>query len=490
MLRLKNNWVFLFLMMGIGLFPRLWRLPADLQVHYDQGLHSQGVWNIWHEGKFSLLGHPTDQDGIFHAPVYYWLMTPAYMLGRGDPGTAAVFQAFLCILAAPFIYALTRRLFDAKTARIALVIYGFSYGYASYARWLSNVTPAWLFSAMFSYYAYLVYRGRTKYLPLVGLLTALVFECNGAIGAFLYPLFFYLLLRSKIQHLVSSLFLTLIPHLPLLLFELRHNFIITKAFLKGSATAGGFSNPLLTFINNLNILNMEMTKMFIYPRYWLSAVLLIAGLILLIKYYSRPNYKFLIIHYAFFLVPLSFFNRGAIGFFLVPVILLSTILIARVIVQLPKVFAALLLFVFLFTNIVNWYHFVSADFALTPSGAVNLITNQDRQDSVAWIYRESAGQQFAVWIYIIPYFLYDPWTYYFHYLGQNRPNGFPENYKNFSKNELKTSRYFYAIFEPDQNQPGRLVDWLDRVYTDYGRPAAAFSSNAAHILKFDLAATN
>jgi hypothetical protein len=343
---------------------------------------------------------------------------------------------------------------------------------------------------MFSYYAFLVYRGRTKYLPFVGLLTALIFECNGAIGVFLYPLLFYLLIKSKFKFVFPSLFLTVIPHLPLVLFELRHNFIITHAVFKGSSSAGGFSNPLFTFINNLNILNTEMTKMFIYPQYWLSAMLLTAGLILLIKNYYRQNYKFLIIHYSLFLIPLSFFNRGAIGFFLVPVILLSTILIARVLVKLPKIFTAILMFSFLSVNIFNWYHFLTADFALTPSGAVNLITNQDRKDSVAWIYRESAGQQFAVWIYIIPYFLYDPWTYYFHYLGQNRPNGFPENYKNFSKNELKTSRYFYAIFEPDQNQPGRLVDWLDRVYTDYGRPAAAFSSNAAHILKFDLAATN
>src|SRR3989344_2250591 len=80
----------ILLLLGIfllGLIPRLWRLPYDLQVHRDQGMHAQAIWNIWYEGRISLLGHSTDADGIWHGPLFYWLMTPSFFPLASGPAT-------------------------------------------------------------------------------------------------------------------------------------------------------------------------------------------------------------------------------------------------------------------------------------------------------------------------------------------------------------------------------------------------------------------
>ncbi len=144
--------ILIVLIISIGLIPRLWRINTDLQIHFDQGLHSMGIWNIWHEHRFSLLGHQTDTDGIFHGPLYYWFMTPAYILGKGDPSAGSIFQIFFDALGMVFLFQLCKRIFNSKSGLTAIVIYSVSYGVASFARWLNNVTPTLPLSAIFLYY--------------------------------------------------------------------------------------------------------------------------------------------------------------------------------------------------------------------------------------------------------------------------------------------------------------------------------------------------
>ena len=55
---------------------RVWKIDTDLLYHRDQGLVAMDIYKIWHDKKISLLGAPTDVDGLFHSPVYYWILTP------------------------------------------------------------------------------------------------------------------------------------------------------------------------------------------------------------------------------------------------------------------------------------------------------------------------------------------------------------------------------------------------------------------------------
>src|SRR4030065_2342674 len=148
----KREPLIFFIIIIAGLFLRFYKINTDLLFHRDQGLHSLAIWNVWHEHKFSLLGHPSDVDGLIHAPIYYWLMLPAYALSGGDPAVASLFQIIFEMLSLPFLYLAVKRLFSRSTALVTLTLYTFSYGLICSSRWLVNVTPILPLTNLFIYY--------------------------------------------------------------------------------------------------------------------------------------------------------------------------------------------------------------------------------------------------------------------------------------------------------------------------------------------------
>lgn len=466
----------------LALIPRLWRIHTDLQIHFDQGLHSLAIWDIWHNHQLKLLGHQTDTDGIFHGPIYYWFMIPAYALGGGDPAAAAIFQIILHSLAIFFLASLAKQLFDTRVALLSSFVYAISYGYISYSRWLSNVNPVLPFSIVFFWFLYQLHQGKIKFLPLATFLASLLTQFHAASGIFLYPILIFVLLDKRLFRQISfrlillSLFTLILPHLPLLAFEIRHDYVVTKAILRlssGSSSGIGFSPTV--FANNFRTLFIELVHITSYQFPWLTAFLLLALSVSLIRN------RFLSISIFSFFFFLSLYRRGTFGFFFMPLFPLFTILMAKAISGLPKFLAVILTFVLAFVNLTQWKNFLYPTHALTPIGTFNLITNQDRKNVVDWIYQDSAGRPLALWIYTIPYFLDQPWTYYFFWYGQNNYGYQPERIGGFSTNDLKSAEIFYNIYEPDDNQPTRLESWLVEVDKNFGPVAASFASNDARV---------
>src|SRR3990167_8398219 len=66
-------------------FLRVYRVNEILGFYYDQGRDALVIWDLWHNGKFFLIGPTTGIAGIFRGPFYYYLIAPLYLIGRGDP---------------------------------------------------------------------------------------------------------------------------------------------------------------------------------------------------------------------------------------------------------------------------------------------------------------------------------------------------------------------------------------------------------------------
>lgn len=470
----------------LGAAPRLWDLKSNLQIHFDQGLHALETWNIYHQGKFTLLGHMTDTAGIFHGPIYYWLMTPAYFLGGGDPAAASIFQVALSLIGVLFLADLARGLFGEKTAIISASLYSLSYGYISYARWLSNVTPTLPISIMFFWLAWKVYNQNLRALPVSALLVSLITQLDGAIGIFLYPVLLWLIIKIhrhlKLRDWVVTLIAASLPHWPQLLFELRHNWVVTKSVLNFSANSGqGIGLSANVAINNLQLLYLELVKLTSWPIQIPVIVLGIAGLIALWRWRYLPAVKFVFLSSLIFILSLSLYQRGAIMFFLIPVWGLVTIAFAWVLTKFPKWLTILFLTVILATNLFHWQDFLIPSFALTPIGTFNLITNQDRKRSVDWIYRQADGKPFALWIYTIPYYLDQPWIYYFDWYGKSKYGYLPIKTGGFSPGDIDAGTLIFDIYEPDDNRPQRLQSWLQEVENNFGPTTATFASNDARV---------
>lgn len=485
---ITKEYLILITIILIGLFPRLWRLKDDLQIHFDQGLHSLAIWNIWHEGKFGLLGHQTDTDGIFHGPLYYWFMIPSYVLGQGDPYYASVFQILFESVGMVFLYLLAREMFDKKVALLAVAISSFSYGQISFVRWLSNVTPTLPISIIFFYFLWKSI-SNNKFFPIAIFFASVVTQFDGALGFFLYPLLGLFILRSGFRKLskftlIGILVLGLIPHLPSLLFELRHDWVVTRAVLRLSADSQrGVGVNINTFSENLSAFIKEIFHILSYPIKWITLALLAVASLLHLLNLKHKSIKFIIISILLPFAVLSLFQRGAAGFFFVPLFPLVIIAVSYTITKFGKLGATLTVLLLFVLNVYQWKNFLIPTHALTPIGTFNLITNSDRKNIVDWIYSDTNGNPFGIWIYTIPYNLDDPWSYYFVWYGKQRYGFLPNKLGGFTSNDDLKFTNVYLIYEPDDNRPTRLNSWLEVAEENFGNSLNSFRSNDAIVDK-------
>ena len=316
MTKLKHRlipWLLPVTLMVIFFFLRTYHLSTDLLFHRDQGLHSLSIWHIWHDRQFSLLGHPSDVDGLFHAPIYYWLMLPAYALSGGSPYIASLFQILLETLSLPFLFIALKKLFDRRTALLSLLLSTFSYGLICYSRWLVNVTPIFPLTNLLLFFLTLNKKD-FKNIFISSFLVGLITQCNAAIGVFLFPFLLWFYLRPfqfKKLFLISVGFF--LPALPLLLFELRHQFVLSRALLTFSSGGGGLGLPFSILVNNLGIFFKEISHLVSYPSLWPTVILFLFGLFSVrhLKH-SRFIYAYLLIPFLgldFFLPPLRILTR-------------------------------------------------------------------------------------------------------------------------------------------------------------------------------------
>ncbi len=476
-------YLFPFLMVLLFLLPRSYHLFSDLLFHRDQGLHSLSIWQIWHEGKFSLLGHPSDVDGLFHAPIYYWLMLPAYALSGGDPAVASLFQIGLEALSLPFLFIALKRLFNSKTAHLTLILYTFSYGLICYSRWLVNVTPI-LALTNFLLFFLSFKKQNQKTLFVSALLVGVITQCNAAIGVFRFPFLLWLYLRPfKFSKLIVLFFAFLLPAFPLLVFELRHDFVLSNALFGFSAGGQGLGLPFKTLISNSGIFFTEMSHLISYPFFWPAIIVFLLGLFQ-VRRLEHRNFI-----YAYLFIPfisLAFFQRGAISFFFVSLFSLSLAVIAYFISSLSRPLMAIIIFSFICLNVSGLPLIYQPTNALIPIGNANIITLQDRKNIIDWMYIQSDGDPFSVWFYTIPYFQEEVWDYMFLWYGQEQYGYLPEKTSSFSRADLQESKLFFAVWEPDVDQPSKFNSWQQDVINNFGHPVKGFSTHDLWVSKYQL----
>ncbi len=250
-IKFTKELIIVFLICVLAFCLRIYKINTDLLYHRDQGLVAMDIYKIWHDKKVSLLGAPTDVDGLFHSPVYYWILTPFYALGRGDIVYPAIFQILIEILSLPFLYLAVKKLFSKEIAFTTLIFYAVSYGLISYSRWFITVpfilplTNILLYTLVFE-----------KGIFINSLIIGMISQTNAAVGIFYLPFLLFTFRKNlNFKNILLLLIGFLIPAIPLVLFQFRHDFITIKTILNysGSSSAGlGFSVDVILNLLHIN----------------------------------------------------------------------------------------------------------------------------------------------------------------------------------------------------------------------------------------------
>jgi len=474
---LKKNKLILLIWL-LGLFCRVYRLDELLSFHYDQGRDALIVQDIINFKNFPAIGPTTGIKGLHLGPFWFYLITPGYLLGRGNPALAAAFIAFFESLSIPLLYFLLKKYHHRTSAYLAAALWAFSRYIIHSARWFSNPTPLPTLTLLLIYFLAEIYIHRKqKYWPFVALFLGLSLQLEVASAIFFIPvigLIFFLSLKKTKQKITwpitfkqlllsfSAFFALLIPQL---LFEIKNNFLITNnflAFLTGKTntiTGKSWALPTLEFITKRvgDYYQIFMSKLDtnLTFRSIIFLVIFLLGLCLLYqkrKKLSPTTRKFFLLISLWLFVPLFllFFFVGnyeklydyyLTGFF-PAFFLLFAVSVTVLIKKHTFLFSALIFSIFLSGNTVHLYNSLIAG----TDGPTH-ISLGNKKEAIDFICKNSQDKSLEIYS---P--LSEPLSY--NYLVNQKTS---KKTCHFSSEE---KRHFFILAEENPDFFAGLENWL------------------------------
>lgn len=214
------------LLVGTALFLRLYHLPNRAPFDWDQNRDYQVIEAI-SRGKATLIGPVAKgEGGFFLGPLYYYLATPAFTASGGNPLSLPLTSVLLDVLAITAILMLLPRLWSRAGSFTLATIWTFSFFAIEMSKISWNVALLPLYSVLLIYFSTI--STRTNY---HNLLFGLILGLSWHIHASLIPLIpllvlgLILLRQLKVIDLSYIIFGYLLALAPLILFDLRHNFL-------------------------------------------------------------------------------------------------------------------------------------------------------------------------------------------------------------------------------------------------------------------------
>ncbi len=365
----KKHWLlifcYLFLLSAFILnFIRL--CHGDIIFHTDIARDFLILEEMVEQHKPSLIGARTSMPGVFHGPAWYYLNLPVFFLSHGNPVASGWFWLFLTTLAFATFYLLTKKIF---TPNIALLSTTFLVSrFMNFSMGLGQQSGAFFLALPFFYCLWLYLQEHRLWqllltLVIGGFLIQFQMAFGGPILILTVAYLIYDLIKNKNFSHFLGFFILILPLSSYLVFDLRHDFLQTRAMLNYLSPGGNEANFSLTqrltsFINCFALINYGFQLKFLQIVNALATLAFLVWVGFLVKRDSpkiQLAYRLsLFFTFGYWLVTLLY--KGVIwGFYYENLIPLFIIWIGYVVVKeknflLQLIFVALLSIHFYF----NW----------------------------------------------------------------------------------------------------------------------------------------
>lgn len=467
---MKAKIVLIFVLL-VAAITRVWRIGQILGFYYDQGRDALVIWHLWHDHRFFLIGPTTGIEGIFRGPWYYWLIAPWYLLGRGDPVWPAVFLNLTTVLAIFLLYQLAVKISGHAAGFVAVVIASLSFYLILAGRWLSNPTPMMFISMGIIYSLFLIQDNKKWAWPLLAFLLAQSMQFGSSTEIFYFPAILILLLFYRrwpdFKTLLFSVSLFAAVFLPQVLFDVRHQFIMTHNVLNflfaGQSFKASFSDTLHTRM----AFYYQMFSLKLFPndnslaKYFFAAAAV--SVLLNIRNLSSRFWQVLLI-FVTPLVGMLFFhgNQGNVydyyftGYYFVFVLVFSVLLVKLFPGRSSLLPIAVFFLYFIYQNVPLDINYLSSG-----SDGPTTVNYENSLSAVDWVYQDARATPFNVDEYVPPVIPY-VYDYLFLWRGTTRYHLLPDPNR---------QPLLYTIYEVDGEHPQFLAAWLKR-QAGYATPSA------------------
>lgn len=462
---------------------------------FDQGLDTILVKQLVVDHKIILVSRYSGLAGVLMGPLWTWLQAIPFALSGGNPTANVIFFSLIATFGYLAIYRFLVPI-SKPAATFSFIGAVFSPILIAYSSLVSSPNPL---SFLFIFYIWFLYRivvdeKTIFWLPLL-FITALFFQLEIGFALFTIPAILTVILIFKQwrllwhRHLLLGLLLFGITFLPQILFDLRHNFIISRGILtifSGKSSLYGVHDSLpVRFIERAKSFREDFVLMALYiqPTILAFIVFLLSVLGWLLAYKKKLS-RYLSIFKLSAAVIATFY----IGFSIYPgplwtwyraglpvlyiIFLMSGLAVLWENVKYSKPILIVLLTVFIFqgANITQFTARVKGE----PIQDNAILENQEK--ALDFVYQQAAGEPFSYFAYTPPVYDYI-WQYNFWWYGQKKYGYLPKNWQmsipllgigQQSKPPKADEGLFFLIIEPNKERPWEPDGWR-KSYIKYGR---------------------
>ncbi|MDQ3098775.1 MAG: hypothetical protein M3Q44_03445 [bacterium] len=228
----------LVLFLVIGFFLRSYMfLSGDFYFLPDQGRDMLLVRDIIETKHIPLIGGHAGFGGLFHGPLWLFLIVPFYLISSGSPFYSLV-PLYLGISFSMIIvgFIVTWRLYGLRAGILAAFLFTFSNEFISTLAFTSNAQVMPLLFLTYFYFIVRYLRGWKWGLVLAALSTGIGLHFEAAFAVFLVPLTVITILVWKripsIRIALGSLGALCLAVSNFIIFDLRHQFLLSQSLMK------------------------------------------------------------------------------------------------------------------------------------------------------------------------------------------------------------------------------------------------------------------
>lgn len=383
----KKTKLLILIFLVVGFFLRIWNLREIMGFDYDQEVAAFAVDKIL-SGKLTLIGQEISIGGVFIGPAYYYLLSFIYWLFNGDPigvgYMVAVFSVFTMLL----IFFVAKEIFGLKTALISLIFYATNAQINFYDRTTAPSNLIMLTSLVVVYLLLQVKKGKTGITPIIFLIISLAtFHLHPSLIV-LFPFVLVIfnlwqLAKPTLKQLLLIIIFSLITISPLILFDIRHQFINFQGLTSSISTPG---NQAYAFIFKLLVIMRIQYENFasLFSLNGFNIVLSALSIFFFYKFVSLQQRKLIAIWLFIPLLVFSFYSRHIPEYYLLSSLPALILIISVVITKFSQKFNPIIVYSILSlvisTNIFKIFNSQNPFSLLYKQQTVEYLVSQGKED--------------------------------------------------------------------------------------------------------------
>jgi len=496
----EQSLIILFAILFLALIVRFWWFPENVYFGFDQDRDAFISQGIYQNRDIKIIGPSAGKEGLFHGPLYWYLIGPVYLIFKGNPVWVLAFISFINASGIFLIYLMGKNLFGKNFGLLASLLYAFSFSQTQYALYFANPSLAVLTMMLFYLgWIYLIFKKKSWAWVLIflGLGFSIQFQffliCLWLTFLLMVIVFWKEVKSSfKFRYFSFGLIGLFASLSTFILAEIKYGFRTLKTlfstfllrsiklFLFKRTTPETVKLATSTFWERLG--DEALYNIFgFFPRIriWLAVFI-----ILLILFFSLKDKKYRKQFLFLFVWIVSNYSLDLfgppqlyyVGIGLSPAIILTFAYMLKKLFVFRKYLAIIFIGIILLSNLNLIKKF-------NPKGPINSLYVQEgmllekERELIDWIYKDSQGKKFVVNALTMPYKIRTTWDYLFTWDGKKKYGyvpfwggedvpGYPG--KMSMPDSLKYLRY--SIFEPTRGIPEGLKKEFIDSENGYGLP--------------------